>query len=139
TWKSTNLPWPHISIGLLMGIALAEIKSLDGEMLHAPTRLFHIIVSEASHLIWKLCCNWRIGDEADPEKIPSPPEIKSKWLRIINICINNDRILTDSRAYGKRAIKRTLVQSTWQRVLEDNLLIDPLPDNWLSRAGVLRS
>ncbi|KAF8981934.1 ribonuclease H-like domain-containing protein, partial [Cyathus striatus] len=37
TWKSTNLPWPHMSIGLIMGITLANITSTDREVIHPQT------------------------------------------------------------------------------------------------------
>ncbi|KAF8982526.1 hypothetical protein BDQ17DRAFT_1262106 [Cyathus striatus] len=137
TWQSTGLPWPCISISLIMGISLAVIKSEDGDMLKAPTCLFRILVSEAAYLIWKLRCEWCIGEEANPLKLHTPQEIESRWINTINTRINYDKILTDSRAYGKRALKHILVQNTWQSVLDTNQLINTIPDNWLSKAGVL--
>ncbi|KAF8998686.1 hypothetical protein BDQ17DRAFT_1391657 [Cyathus striatus] len=137
TWQSTDLPWPHISIGLIMGIMLAEIRSPEGDVLKGPMRLFRILVSEAAYLIWKLRCDWRIGEEGNTAKIHTPSTIEAKWMKIVNTRINHDRILTDSHAYGKKALKRQLVVATWQQILENNRLIDALPDKWLSRSGVL--
>ncbi|KAG2755617.1 hypothetical protein P692DRAFT_201836748 [Suillus brevipes Sb2] len=73
------------------------------------TRLFHILVLESAHLIWKLRCE---------------RTIKLKF----------DRLLTDSKRYGTKALKVETVLKTWSSILlnEDNL-----PDNWVHNSGVL--
>lgn len=47
---------------------------------------------------------------------------------------HQDRLLTDSMRYGKRATKIDLVLKTWSGLLKDE---DNLPDNWIRQTGVL--
>jgi hypothetical protein len=52
----------------------------------------------------------------------------------MNNRLTMDRLLTDKRRYGKKALKPALITQTWNRVLydEQNLL-----ENWIQQSGVL--
>ncbi|KAH6911657.1 hypothetical protein BKA70DRAFT_1538928 [Coprinopsis sp. MPI-PUGE-AT-0042] len=135
-WERTGIEAPFISIGLVMGLGLVNILNEEGEILSGPTRLFRILVSEAAHLIWQLRCEWRIGKEADPSKIHADEHVQNKWLMAINRRLRHDRILTDNKAYGKKAIKPHTVESTWTMVL-DEASTRTLPPDWVINMGVV--
>ncbi|KAJ7661175.1 hypothetical protein B0H17DRAFT_953751 [Mycena rosella] len=87
------------------------------------TRLFRILVSESAFLIWRLRCE-RVIQEKD---LASAREIHNRWLKTINNRLGLD-------GYGKKAIKKSLVLKTWQRVLKNER---NLPKNWIWEAEVL--
>ncbi|KZV96429.1 hypothetical protein EXIGLDRAFT_733344 [Exidia glandulosa HHB12029] len=71
--------------------------------------------------------------EDEPDWEHPPAYVESEWLRIINDRLTSDRLLTNTRIYKKRALKKSLVIDTWQ------CLFDPAstPDDWLTLPGVL--
>jgi len=75
-----------------------------------------------------------VRDEDDPEKLHSETEIHNRWVATINSRLNLDRLMTNHKKYGKKALKAGAVIQTWARTLYDekNLL-----DNWLQQSGVL--
>jgi hypothetical protein len=120
-WRRVNrTPWPHISIGLILGIGLVEVKSNQHAKLPltGPTRLLQILISESAYLIWVLRCEWRIGMDADPSKIHTPKEIRARWNTSLLKRMRQDAILTNRRAYGRKALKKELVEDTWEGVKE---------------------
>lgn len=38
-WEDTGLPWPQLSLGLILGIRLIEVKRADGKPNQGRTRL----------------------------------------------------------------------------------------------------
>ncbi|EAU86973.2 hypothetical protein CC1G_08444 [Coprinopsis cinerea okayama7 len=136
-WQATGLDKPHISLALIMGVNLVTIRSEDGTAAPGATRLFRILVSEAAYLIWVLRCEWRIGKEADARMIPTAEHIRNRLLANINKRLRFDRILTNRRAYGKKALKPRLIEATWYPVLDEASRHSTLPDDWVKNKGVL--
>ncbi|KAF9058415.1 hypothetical protein BDP27DRAFT_1241297, partial [Rhodocollybia butyracea] len=100
-------------------------KTLKGE-----SRLYRIIVSESAHLIWKL----RNARVINGTPNPSAQEVTNRWLFTINSRLNLDRLLTNSKKFGGKALSCALVTKTWQNILDGQ---DSLPEDWCKRAGVL--
>ena len=113
---------------------MADFKTEEGEPQQGKNRLYRIIMSESAFLIWKLRCERRISNEDDPEKLHSETEIHNRWVAAINSRLNLDKLMTNHKKYGKKALKERAVVQTWTKTLYDekNLL-----DNWLQQSGVL--
>ncbi|KAG1773495.1 ribonuclease H-like protein [Suillus occidentalis] len=133
-WKKREANWPQIRFGTILGCNLAVLKDIKGKKKLGATRLFKILVLESAHLIWKLRCERVIKFGGDKEKYHSDPEILNRWIHAINMRLKFDRLLTDSKRYGKKAIKIDTVLKTWSSLLKDE---DNLPDNWIHQKGVL--
>ncbi|KAH6905509.1 hypothetical protein BKA70DRAFT_1107476, partial [Coprinopsis sp. MPI-PUGE-AT-0042] len=101
-----------------------------------PIIIHDLLVSEAVHLIWQLRCEWRIEHEGDAAKVCARTHIRNKWLLAINRRLRHDRILTNSKAYGKKAKKPRTVEETWTMVL-DEASANILPPDWVINTGVL--
>lgn len=124
-WKlKTGDELPKPAMGQIM--ACVAIKRRDtGE-----TRLLRILVSESAHLIWRLR-NERVIQGKDPA---SAREIHNRWLKAINNRFGLDCAMTNEVKYGKRSIKKSLVQKTWSKVLKNE---KDLPKDWTWETGVL--
>ncbi|KAJ3510740.1 hypothetical protein NMY22_g15878 [Coprinellus aureogranulatus] len=113
TWAETGQEWPNISLGLILGSGLVEVKDGNGNLMPGKTRLLRILISESAYLAWVLRCEWRIGRESDPSKIHTEREVRARWTAVISRRIRIDKALTNERAYGRKALKYSLVQATW--------------------------
>ncbi|KAF9231095.1 hypothetical protein BU15DRAFT_68624 [Melanogaster broomeanus] len=133
-WKKRDPTWPTISFGAIMGSQLIEFKNDTKKKIEGKTRLFRILTTEASHLIWKLRCERAIKLEGKEELFHSDIEIHNRWVACINKRLKYDRLLADSVRYGKKALKLDLVLKTWSGVLMDE---HNLPDDWIRQSGVL--
>ncbi|KIO07040.1 hypothetical protein M404DRAFT_137520 [Pisolithus tinctorius Marx 270] len=131
-WSMRGSQWPLISFGTILGAGLADFRR-DGRRQIGETRLFTILILESAHLIWKLRCDWVIN-KGTTESIPTHDEIHNKWVNAINLRLKFDRLQTDIKRYGNKAIKQDTVLKTWRGTLlnETNL-----PDNWIWKSGVL--
>ncbi|SJL06249.1 uncharacterized protein ARMOST_09585 [Armillaria ostoyae] len=134
-WRKKGYTWPSMSLGLILGCALYDPRDDEDGRLPGAARLFRIIVSESAHLIWKLRCERRIANGDDPDKWPSNDEIIGRWLYTINERLTLDRLATNPRRYGKKAIKKKIVLQTWSGTLDNE---DALPRDWtMEPTGVL--
>ncbi|KAJ3774187.1 hypothetical protein FB446DRAFT_640363 [Lentinula raphanica] len=124
------MTWERPSIGDILACGLRQVNDKEGKPDKGKSRLYRIVVSESTHLIWKLRNN-RVINGKDP---PSKREIANKWHFIINSRLATDRILTRKKTFGKRAIAASLVLRTWNGTLEDE---GNLPEDWTREAGVL--
>jgi hypothetical protein len=92
-----------------------------------PTRLLQILLSEAAHLIWVLCCKQVIQS-----KTHSKREITQRWLYIINKRLTDDKIIVtqtkNGRAHGR------VVRAIWEDVLKTQ---GDLPKDWIHRSEYL--
>lgn len=108
-------------------IACGAIEKAD----KGETRLLRIVVSESAHLIWKLR-NERVIGGKNPA---STREIKNRWCKSINNRLAFDCALTDTKKYGNKSLRKSVVRGTWSKVLRDE---DRLPRNWFRESsGVL--
>ncbi|KAF5378486.1 hypothetical protein D9615_007135 [Tricholomella constricta] len=133
-WSRKGLPWFQPTIGMQLGCALITFKDDQGKPKVGADRLYKIIMTESTHLIWKLRCEWRIGKDSDPEKRHTETEVVNKWYEAINRRLKFDCLMTDNTRYGRKAIRSTLVKQTWKNTLQDE---GNLPVNWYTRTGVL--
>ena len=97
-------------------------------------RLFKIIVSESTHLIWKLRCERRIAREDDPQKLHSEHEIHDRWVKVMNTRLTLDSLSTNRKKFGKKSTEAKLVLQTWEGCLLNN---EELLQNWCRKKGVL--
>ncbi|KAJ3818263.1 ribonuclease H-like protein [Lentinula raphanica] len=125
-----GMTWEHPSIGDILACGLRQVNDKERKPDKGKSRLYRIVVSESTHLIWKLRNN-RVINGKDP---PSKREIANKWHFIINSRLATDRLLTRKKTFGKRAIAASLVLRTWNGTLEDE---GNLPEDWTREAGVL--
>lgn len=122
-----------MTLRLILGCGLLEFKSEDGEQQPGAARLYRILISESSYLIWKLWCE-RVIKHDDPENDWHPAqEVKKRWLYTINMRLKLDQAMTSVR-FHKKALKRKMVLETWRPVLNN---ANDLPKDWIGRPGVL--
>ncbi|TEB22366.1 hypothetical protein FA13DRAFT_1641469 [Coprinellus micaceus] len=115
-WADTAAEWPPISMGVILGAALMEVKKEDGKKLRGKSRLIQILISESAYLIWLIRNEWRIEHEQDPRKLHAKQEVENRWWAAINKRRNIDWALTNRRAYGRKALAKKDVKNTWDGV-----------------------
>lgn len=128
------IPEVQWNLGAVLGATLAPFPR-DGD--RPPTagqrRLFKIVVTEATHMIWKLRCTRVIEHGNDPEKWLTEDALRAKWLAALNRRLAMDQALTSKRL-GSKGVDRAVVLDTWAGLLVDE---HDLPDDWIGRPGVL--
>ncbi|KAL1738377.1 hypothetical protein HDZ31DRAFT_14167, partial [Schizophyllum fasciatum] len=132
-WQKTKESWYAPNLGTVIGAACVIIpdeKGEDGARKHGLERLWTIIISESAHLIWRMRCERVIQNEG---RRFSKLEVRNRWRSVINHRFDLDRRMTSSR-FGKKAIRATIVDSTWESVIND---YENLPPNWIGNCGVL--
>ncbi|KIN93251.1 hypothetical protein M404DRAFT_171559, partial [Pisolithus tinctorius Marx 270] len=131
-WLMHGTQWPEITFGTILGAGLAVFCNCRKKAI-GDSRLFTILILESAHLIWKLRCEWVINKGTLESTLP-PDEIHNKWIHAINLRLKFDRLQTDIKQYGSKALKQDTVLKTWSGILlnEENL-----PDNWIWKSGVL--
>ncbi|KNZ80780.1 hypothetical protein J132_04285, partial [Termitomyces sp. J132] len=93
-----------------------------------------IVVSEATHLIWKMRCNWQITKEADLEKLPSKNETTNRFKATTSKKLRLDCLTTEEKHLGGRATSAEVVKNTWKNFLPKDS--NPLK-SWRKAAKVL--
>ncbi|KAL6300501.1 ribonuclease H-like domain-containing protein, partial [Sparassis latifolia] len=127
-WAHKHLPWYKISIGTIMGCGAIRFSAQNARHPGAD-RLYRILISEASYLIWKLRCERAFGRDDLPASGHTNKEIYTRWYKAISSRLTLDRTMTRKR-FGKRALPPALVRNTWTGCLADE---KGLPDNWLTQ------
>ncbi|KAJ3998742.1 ribonuclease H-like protein [Lentinula boryana] len=125
-----GITWESPSIGNIMASGLTQVINRKGKPDKGKSRLKRIVISESTHLIWKLR-NSRVISGREP---PSKKEIANKWHFALNTRLATDKILTNKKTFSHRAIESTLVLNTWRGTIEDE---GNLPEDWTREAGVL--
>ncbi|KAF8144614.1 hypothetical protein K438DRAFT_1992637 [Mycena galopus ATCC 62051] len=131
-WTKKGHTWQLPTLGALLGSGLASF-TVEGRKSLADDRLYKILITESTHLIWKLRCEFVVGREGtDP---PSDHEVRNKWVFAMNERIEADHNLTNTLKYGKQySVAPSLVLGTWRGVLKDE---NQMPDDWLREPEVL--
>ncbi|KIJ44422.1 hypothetical protein M422DRAFT_252017 [Sphaerobolus stellatus SS14] len=80
-------------------------------------RLYRILISESAHLIWRMRCEWRISGEGQPEKHITPNEVTHRWYKTIGLRALQDVLSANTARYGKKAVRKEMVDSTWEKLL----------------------
>ncbi|KAK0477707.1 ribonuclease H-like domain-containing protein [Armillaria luteobubalina] len=55
-WEECGNKWIPQTLGLALGSTLVQIKTKKGKVDRASTRLYHILMTETVHMIWKVRC-----------------------------------------------------------------------------------
>lgn len=110
--KKRGIKWAKLNIGHVMGCHLIMPKFRKGKMTGAGKRMYMITVTKSAHLIWKLRCKWKIQRDANPERIHTAQEIRSRWETMINNRIKIDCLAANSNRYKDRALEMDMVCDT---------------------------
>jgi ribonuclease HI len=130
-WKQkTGVGLAKPLVGDIMACGLIKKGNTPGKTDAGITRLYKIVISESAHLIWRLR-NERVINGKDP---PTRTEIRNRWEHCLNIRISVDCLLTNKSKYGTKAVKKSLVIKTWNKILQNE---DRLPADWTREDGVL--
>jgi len=138
TWPHRDLPWPGQDLGTILGCGcLTAQHTLNQDQnqnqnpsnahLCGATHLLQILLSKSAFLIWTLRCERVIH-----EKNHSNQEIRSRWLRVINERLTEDKINATRIKRNKGFTK--LIVNTWEKVLTRE---GDLPNDWTNRHEVL--
>jgi ribonuclease HI len=130
--RRSNTPLPT-NLGDILGCGLATFKTTNGQD-SGKNRIYRIIMSETAYLIWKLRNERRIRDDDGQERQGIEAETESRWINALNKRLTIDRLLTNGRRFGKRAMKEKLVKKTWGGCLDNE---EGLPRDWYKRKEVL--
>jgi hypothetical protein len=137
-WPHEDIPWPNISLGLILGCGVITPPPNDQEnqeddpqqrrrRTSGPLRLLQILISESAHLIWVLRC-----DRVIQGKAHTIQEITARWFRQINARLTDDKIIATKIKRTKGSIRIT--KDTWEPLLNTTM---ELPNDWLNCREVL--
>ena len=130
-WAKTDDTKLPANIGDVLGCGLAAFTT-DGKPNDGKSRLYRIIVSETAYLIWKIRNERRIRDDDGEERHNTEEEATTRWRKALNRRLTNDRFLTDTTRFRKRALNAELVKRTWTGCLENE---EALPQEWYKTRG----
>lgn len=144
-WPHTQIPWPEISLGIILGTGSLSPPNIDNQHnqqnperrdIRTPNprhggacRLLQILISEAAHLIWVLRCERVIQNT---EHRHTEREIEARWLRAINIRLTEDKLKASKIKRDQQTLRIT--KNTWEPVLKRN---QHLPNDWVHNREVL--
>ena len=120
TWPHRNVPWPEISIGIILGCSATTIptdritdntRQSPPPHLRATARLLRILITELAHLVWVIRCERVIQKRNHTDR-----EITARWLHMINKRLTEDKIITTKIKRDTAA--EQLVKHTWEDVLK---------------------
>jgi hypothetical protein len=130
-WDLASNMW-RLKTGKAMSPTIGQIMA-GGATKHSnpgTTRLYKILITESAHLIWRLRNERRI-QQKDPASLP---EIRNRWLKIINNRLALDCAMTDKFKYERKALQMSLVKATWKKKLKGERT---LAKDWPRTVGVL--
>ncbi|KAH9830778.1 uncharacterized protein C8Q71DRAFT_716431 [Rhodofomes roseus] len=132
-WKTKQAEWTRPSYEEILGVGLREWRTTKNKRRPSAERLWRILISESTYLIWCLRCERAIGHEPDPGWTHSEKEIAARWTTSLNRRLHLDMTMTHHR-FGRQALKKDLVLGTWRGTIFDELA---LPDDWTRTDKVL--
>ncbi|KAF6758942.1 hypothetical protein DFP72DRAFT_807262, partial [Ephemerocybe angulata] len=115
-WEHTNLDFPNITLGLILGIGTLQIKDTDGKVLDGRTRLIQILVSESAYLAWLIRCEYRIGRGEDESQKHTTQEIEARWLTTLSRRLRLDWAMTNTLTFGRKALRKSVFKRTWSDI-----------------------
>ncbi|KAF8308041.1 hypothetical protein DL93DRAFT_2142829 [Clavulina sp. PMI_390] len=115
--------------------AFVSIKDHDGKPRPGAVRFLQIVVTEAAFIVWK-ARNKRVinGDGENQDRAATRQEAVGALAKVLNQRLSDDRRLTNRIKYGRSALSRSIVLSTWSGALKNE---ESLPPDWLRHHGVL--
>ncbi|KAJ3560564.1 hypothetical protein NP233_g10756 [Leucocoprinus birnbaumii] len=133
-WEAKYGPWNKPKLGEILGITSISFQDEKGQKDPSKTQLYHILITECTHLIWRLRCERVIQHEDNPQKWHTENGINRLLKSRLNHRLKMDCILTNTRKFDAKAIREGIVRETWEGLLEDE---ENLPDHWPTTPGVL--
>ncbi|KAH9838423.1 uncharacterized protein C8Q71DRAFT_705647 [Rhodofomes roseus] len=132
-WTGKGLKWSGLSKAELHTLGLTVWKDNKGRVRTGATRLWRILVSEATHLIWKLRCERVIGHADYDGWDHDETYVRNRLYTALNRRLSHDVEATRKR-YADLAIPKQTVLDTWSGLLHDELA---LPLDWTTCTGFL--
>ncbi|EPT04797.1 hypothetical protein FOMPIDRAFT_32600, partial [Fomitopsis schrenkii] len=127
-WAMTGLQWPEMTLADTLSTPFRRWKKDGEKKLQGGTdRLWRILVTEATFLIWKLRCERVISHSEEDGWTHTKTEIRNRWMAAVTKRMRDDVASTHWR-HGTLAVKKTKVMNTWHAVLENS---DKLPKDWI--------
>ena len=130
--RKINRSFP-LSLGMILGAPVVEVKTSDGRPNPGASRLARIVLLETAHLLWVARCERVIQREGRREEWHTVKELEQRWYWKLNERLRLDQAMTNPRLKTK-ALARQRVRATWTGVLHNELT---LPEDWVGMAGVL--
>ena len=129
-WPHRHIPWPEITLGTILGCGSINLHPTRPEgrnqrrtqpVAHqGPTRLFQILMTESTYLVWTLRC-----ERVIQEKTLSDGEIRARWHCAINERLTNDKVTATKIRRSDKFTK--MIKETWEPMLRKE---GELPETW---------
>ncbi len=103
---------PPLSLGMLLGAPAFTLRELRERRTPGLDRLCRIVLTESTHLVWKLRCERVIQRENDPERWHTKAEVANRWRKAILTRYGLDRMLS-RRKLGTKGTSPSLLEATW--------------------------
>ena len=140
-WEQANELWKRrydhdlpLSEGAVLGGGIASFKNRKGKPDAGKNRLYRILMTESTHLIWVLRCERRIANRDAPQNHHTEEAVRNRWYKQINSRMQIDCLLTNSFLYERKALKTKKVYATWAKCSTDET---NLHSEWCKHPGVL--
>ncbi|EPS93670.1 hypothetical protein FOMPIDRAFT_1135701 [Fomitopsis schrenkii] len=132
-WEATGHPWQAQDSNSVM--TLTKLTWSDDWKTVKPgaARLWRILISETTYMIWKLRCERVVGHPDEQGWEHNREQVTARWRRSIEDRLKQD-IESTRKKYGRQATRKEVVLSTWTPVLHD---IGALPFDWTRLPGFL--
>ncbi|KAI9058609.1 hypothetical protein FKP32DRAFT_1614488 [Trametes sanguinea] len=125
-----GIPCPPITLGTALA---APCLSVKGVLDQIPPATDRILLTEATHLVWKLRCERVIDPDFDREAGHSIAAVANRYLSALNRRLSIDQHLAQ-RPGSRTGLPRSTVLNTWSGLLRDH---HRLPEDWILYPGVL--
>ncbi|KAF6755873.1 ribonuclease H-like protein [Ephemerocybe angulata] len=137
--EKRNIPWTAPKIGDITSCGIAGVRNTEtGKVRTGASRLRTILIAISAHLIWKLRCEWRMGQGGVPDKTHPKREVHNRWVAMVNRIIKFDVMAAMSKGRIRGAPRPASVLHTWTNTLEnETLLLDCINGKQWRIEGVL--
>lgn len=122
-FEKKNIPWTTPTMGTVLSCGISNLTNSKDKPLQARNRIFSLIVSEATILIWRIWCQWQMQKDEDRAKAHTTQEILNRWTAQLNKVLKFDILATWSIGTKNGRTKgpsKDLVISTWWDLLDSN-------------------
>jgi len=122
-WPLTGEEWFYPSVGNIPSSGLNPYTNDSGKQNKGLNHLCTIILSESAYLIWKICCEWHIGQGRNQEKLHHSKEIKNRWFPTMYHRLQLDKLSVDTKYRNKHSAlrKNALINPCKYLISPDNI------------------
>lgn len=121
--EKKGIAWTTPTMGMVLGCGISNLLNKKGKYSQALNRAYSLIISEATILIWRIRCEWRIQREEDTSKAHTRQEIQNRWHAQINKVLKFDILATWHRKRkdgSEKGPTEDLVINTWWDIVDSN-------------------